>query len=162
MKSKMLFFVIALFAAVLVSCSDDDEKKAKGDPDLTHEGVQWNIESAEYTLIDQSMSGSIGQTFKTGTKANAGTFYFVDGGEKGSFEMNIEGYNKEDAFAYSNEQGDISIIAIDQQVGVKTNQNVIALTGSSTETEITLSGTITKQSTTGQFVLELEMVLKKK
>ena len=161
MKSKMLFFVIALFAAVLVSCSDD-EKTVKGDPDLTHEGVQWNIESAEYTLVDQNVSGGIGQTFKQGTKANAGTFYFVDGGEKGSFEMNIEGYNKEDAFAYTNSNGDVSIIAIDQQVGVQTNQNVIALTGSSTETEITLSGTITKQSTSGQFVLELEMVLKKK
>lgn len=160
MKSNMLFFVIALFAAVLVSCSDD-EKKVKGDPDLTHEGVQWTIQSSDYTLIDQNTSGGIGQTFKTGTSAK-GTFYFVDGGEKGSFEMSVEGYNKEDLFGYTIDGEDVSIFAIDQQVGVQTNQNVIALTGSKTDTEMTISGAITKQTTTGQFVLEIELTLKKK
>jgi hypothetical protein len=161
MKPKMLFFVIALFAAVLSSCSDD-EKQVKGDPDLTHEGVQWTIQSSDYTLIDQNTSGGIGQTFKTGTSAT-GTFYFVDGGEKGSFEMSVEGYNKEDAFGYTIDGENVSIFAIDQQVGgVQTNQNVIALTGSSTDTEMTISGAITKQTTTGQFVLEIELTLKKK
>lgn len=162
MKSKMLFFFVLALSAVMISCSEDEEAR-KGDPDLTHEGVQWNIASVDYTLIDQSVGGTgVGQTYKVGSKENAGTFYFVDGGEKGSFEMNVEGYNKEDAFHYSNADGSVSIIQIDQSVGVTTNQNVLAITGTSVATEMTLSGTITKQSTSGQFVLTVEMTLVKK
>lgn len=162
MKLKMMFFFILGVSAAMISCSDDEEVR-KGDPDLTHEGVQWNIASVDYTLIDQNTSGSgVGQTYKTGTKENAGTFYFVDGGEKGSFEMNVEGYNKEDAFHYSNTDGSVSIVEIDQSVGVTTNQNVLLLDGTSTATEMSLSGTIVKQSTTGQFLLTVEMTLVKK
>lgn len=161
MKMKPVLFMIVVSTAAVVSCSDD-EKKVKGDPDLTHEGVQWNIKSAEYTLIDQNTSGSgIGQTYKTGTKDNAGSFWFVEGGEKGSFEMNIEGYNKEDAFYYSDDNGSISILQIDQNVGVATNQNVLSFNGTSTGTEITLDGEIVKQSTSGNFVLTVSLTLVK-
>jgi hypothetical protein len=160
MKSKLFFFFIVL-AAAFTSCSEDDEPKLKGDADLTHEGDQWNIASAEYMLIDQSTSG---QTMKSGTKANAGTFYFVPGSDKGSFEMIIEGYNKEDAFTYSIDQttGSVSVIDVEQNVGVATNQNILVINGSSTASEMTLDGTITKQSTSGQFVLTVTLSLVKK
>ena len=153
---------VAVLSASILSCSDDKEVKKKGDPDLTHEGVRWNIVNIDYSLMDQSISGgSIGQTFKEGSKANAGTFYFVDGDGKGSFELNVEGYNKEDAFNYSIDNGNINIMAISQSVGVKTNQNILSLSGSTTETERVISGTIIKQSMSGNFTLTVDMVLEK-
>lgn len=158
MKSKMLFFFIAAVSAALFSCSDDNEVKRKGDPDVSHEGEKWTITSVEYQLIDQSTSS---QTFKNGTKANAGSFYFVPGGPKGSFEMEVEGYNKEDVFNFTLDQGAVSIIDVEQSAGVQTNQNILVLSGEATETEMVLSGTITKQSTTGQFILTLDMTLQK-
>lgn len=154
----MLFFFIAAVSAALFSCSDDNEVKRKGDPDVSHEGEKWTITSVEYQLIDQSTSG---QTFKNGTKANAGSFYFVPGGPKGSFEMEVEGYNKEDVFNFTLDQGAVSIIDVEQSAGVQTNQNILVLSGEATETEMVLSGTITKQSTTGQFILTLDMTLQK-
>lgn len=151
MKSKILFFLVAVTAAVL-SCSDDNEVKRKGDPDINHEGEKWTITSVEYILIDQSTSG---QTFKNGTKANAGSFYFVSGGPKGSFEMEVEGYNKEDFFTYTLDQGSVSIVDVEQSVGTQTNQNVVVLSGDATATGMTMTGSIIKQSTTGQFSLNV-------
>ena len=153
----LLFFIVALSVAV-ASCSDDNEVKQKGDPDLNHTGDKWTITSVEYNLIDQSTSG---QTFKNGTKANAGSFYFVPGEEKGSFELNVEGYNKEDAFNYTMDAEDVTIVDVEQSAGVQTNQNILAVTGSVTGSDMTLDGTITKQSTTGQFILTLSMTLSK-
>lgn len=159
MKSKLLFFV-ALMSVALISCSDD-EKEVKGDPDVTHSGEKWTIKSIEYTLIDQKTSGGVGQTFKTGSKGT-GSFYFVNGESKGSFEISVEGYNKEDFFDYTIDGDAISVIQIDQSVsGMKTNQNVFVLNGSVSDTERTLSGTIIKQSPSGQFTLALEVVLTK-
>ena len=103
MKSKMLFFVAIIASAALISCSEDDEKTLKGDPDITHVGEKWTITSINYTLIDQSTSGGVGQTFKTGSEGT-GAFYFVDGQPKGSFEMRIADYNKEDFFNYTIER----------------------------------------------------------
>jgi hypothetical protein len=161
MKSKLLYFFVFIASATFVSCSEDDEKKLKGDPDLTHTGDKWIITSIDYTLIDQNTSGSgAGQTFKSGSNGT-GAFYFVDGEAKGSFEMTMEGYNKEDVFNYTIDGESVSIVTIEQSVGATTNQNVVALSGSSSETEMSLSGTIVKQSTTGQFLLEFEAVLEK-
>lgn len=163
MKSKFLFLLVATVATGIFSCSDDNEVNRKGDPDIAHEGEKWTIAAMTYTLIEQGVSGSsINQTFKEGTETNAGHFYFVSGGEKGSFELNVEGYNKEDFFSYSMEaDNSVSIITIDQTVGVTTNQNVVSIQGISTGTEMTLSGTIVKQSLTGQFMLEMEASLVK-
>ena len=163
MKSKILFFMMVVLTGVFISCSDDDEVKLKGDPDVVHEGDKWTITSMEYTLIDQGLSGSsVNQTFKEGTKANAGSFYFVNGGVKGSFEINVEGYNKEDLFEYDDTDGSVNISQMTQTVGVTTNQNVVEIGGSSTATEMTLSGVISKQSMAGQFVLTVHsMVLTK-
>jgi len=160
MKSKMLFLAV-IASAVLVSCSEDDEKKLKGDPDITHTGEKWTITSINYTLIDQSTSGGVGQTFKTGSEGT-GAFYFVDGQAKGSFEMRIADYNKEDFFNYTIDGESVTIITIDQSVGTTTNQNVIAVSASTTATERSLSGTIIKQSTqSGQFLLEFDAVVQK-
>ena len=164
MKSKMMFLFVAAVSAALFSCSDDKEVKKKGDPDVTHEGEKWTITSVEYTLIDQGVSGSgVNQVYKEGTKANAGSFYFVSGQAKGSFEMNVEDYNKEDSFNYSInvDNGSISINKLEQSAGAQTNQNVVTLSGEAADTEMTLSGSIVKQSTTGQFMLELSMTLHK-
>lgn len=152
----------ALVAVALASCSDD-ETKLKGDPDITHEGEKWTIASMDYVLIDQGFSGSsVNQTFKEGTKENAGFFYFVGGGEKGSFEINVEGYNKEDVFGYAITDQDISVFAISQSAGVTTNQNVVEFGGTYSQAEISMNGAITKQSMTGQFVLTINNIVLKK
>lgn len=163
MKAKVRFLFVFLLPAVLISCSEEKETR-KGDPDLTHESAhaQWNIASVMYTLIDQSTSGTVGQTFRSGTAENAGTFYFSDDLTSGSFEMSIEGYNKEDVFSCTPNSGSISIFDVQQSVGVQTNQNVLAISGDATETQMTLEGTIMKQSTTGQFMLTVSLSLLKK
>ncbi len=163
MKPKLLFLLVVLFSAVILSCSDDDDdKKGKADPDITHEGDKWTITSVEYRLIDQSFSGSsVKQVFKDGVKTDAGTFYFVEGGSKGSFEVSVEGYTKEDSFSYTIDEGDVSIVSIEQQAGVQTNQNIVVFSGSATDTEMTLSGSVTKQSLSGQFSLTMDVVLTK-
>ena len=164
MKAKIWFLSLFLAPAVLISCSEDEKEVRKGDPDITHQSAhaQWNIASAEYTLIDQNTSGTVGQTFKTGSKENAGTFYFSDDLTSGSFEMNIEGYNKEDVFNSNSNSGSISIFSVEQNVGVNTNQNVLSISGDATATAMTLDGTIVKQSTTGQFMLTVSLSLVKK
>jgi hypothetical protein len=166
MKAKIWFFSLFVLPLALISCSEDEKEVRKGDPDITHESAhsQWNIVSADYTLIDQNTSGTVGQTFKTGTKENAGTFYFSDDLTSGSFEMNIEGYNKEDVFNSNSDSdsGSISIFSIEQNVGVQTNQNILSINGDATATEMTLEGTIVKQSTTGQFMLTVSLSLVKK
>ena len=155
MKSRSLYFLFLLLSAVVLSCSKDDEVKRKGDADLPHEGTKWNIVSVDqYVLADVGMTGVVN---KTGSAANVGAFYFVDGESKGSFEMNIEGYNKEDVFSFTkNGNNEITIVNVDQSVGVTTNQNILVITGSQTsETEITLSTfSVTKESSaTGIFTL---------
>lgn len=161
MKSLLNLFIAVFFTAAVLSCKDD-EKTVKGDPDLTHEGEEWNIASIEYNLVDQQTSGGIKQTIKSGTRENAGTFYFKDGGV-GSFELTVEGYNKEDVFSFEIKESSISILDITQSVGVQTNQNVVALEGSVvSETERTLDGVISKQTMSGNFILTVDMVLTKK
>lgn len=164
MKNKIWFLFLFVLPAALTSCSEDEKEARKGDPDLTHESAhaQWNITSVTYTLIDQNTSGGVGQTFRSGTKENAGTFYFSDDLTRGSFEMNIEGYNKEDVFNCTPSSGSISIFDIDQSVGVQTNQNILTISGNATDTEMTLEGNIIKQSTTGQFMLTVSLSLVKK
>lgn len=155
MKRKISYFFIGLLCAAVLSCSKDDEVKKKGDGDLPHEGTKWNITSVDsYTLSDVGMTGVIS---KSGSASNAGAFYFVDGESRGSFEMTIEGYNKEDVFDYDiDDNGGISIVSITQSVGVTTNQNLIEVSGQKTsDTEMTLTTfVITKESSaTGVFSL---------
>ena len=159
MKLKIvLYFMVVL--VVVASCSKDEKVTKKGsDSDVAHTGDKWNITSVEYLLLDQSTSG---QTVKSGTKANAGSFYFD--AEKGSFEFDVEGYHKEDIFNFLDDQGDVTITAIEQGVsGAEVSQNVVVLTGSRTsDTAMTLEGTIVKQSSlTAQFSLSVTFTLEK-
>ncbi len=161
MKSTLSLFIAIFFTAALLSCKDD-EKSLKGDPDLTHSGEEWTIASIEYNLIDQQTSGGIGQTVKSGTRENVGTFYFKEGGQ-GSFELVVDGYNKEDVFNFTIEGDQISVIEVSQSVGVKTNQNVMVLDGELvSDTERTLGGVISKQTPGGNFIMTLDVVLSKK
>ena len=150
MKTKMFFLFLIVLTAF--SCSDDNEVKRKGDADVTHVGVKWNITSIEtYALSDISTTGVIS---KAGNLSNAGSFYFADGG-KGSFEMMVEGYNKEDVFNYTNDAGSINIINVEQNVGTSTNQNILVISGDKlSDIEMTLDAvSIVKQSTAGIFSL---------
>lgn len=148
------------FLPVVISCSDDKEVKKASDPDVTHTGEKWNIASLEYMLIDQSAGGSVSQTIKSGTKANAGSFYFDT--DQGSFEFDIEGYHKEDLFNFTKDGSEMTIINVEQGVGTTISQNILAITGSqASDDEMTLDGNITKQSTTGQFVLTATFTLVK-
>lgn len=154
MKSRMYFFIVALISLAVISCSDDKEAKRKGDADITHVGAKWNIASvSEYSLTDVGMTSV---TSKTGSASNAGSFYFVEGERKGSFEMTIEGYNKEDFFNFESSNGSINIVNVDQSVGATTNQNVLAISGeyvSDTEISLTQVSIIKQSSATGVFTL---------
>lgn len=147
--TPMLLLAVSLFFAQ--ACSEDDDPKVEADV-LNHVGTPWKISSVEYNLIDQNLTNP-SQGFKTGTATNAGTFYFD--GTKGSFSFTIEGTKKEDYFNYQEDASDVTITSISQSVGGSAlSQNVIALSGDKVSaTTMTLSGTITKQSLTGQFVL---------
>lgn len=141
-----LFFAVSLF--LLQACSEDDPKEQEST--VNHVGTPWKVSSVEYNLIDQSLTS---QVIKSGTASDAGTFYFD--GAKGSFDIKIEGSRKEDVFTYQENAGDVTITSISQSVGGSAlSQNVIALSGDKpSATTMTLSGTVTKQSLTGQYVL---------
>jgi len=137
-----------LIMVVLGACSKEED--AVPQPKLVHTGEKWNIASVEYTIIDQNLSNPA-QGIKTGTKTNAGAFYF-DGSE-GSFDIVIDKSRLEDYFSYSDDEGEITVISIDQDIsGTKVSQNIIALVGEKVTTTMTLSGTFTSQSLTKQFV----------
>ncbi|MFZ6010591.1 MAG: hypothetical protein ACOYXT_09605 [Bacteroidota bacterium] len=145
--TKKLWPIAFLFALLIVSCSKDED--AVPASKLNHVGEKWNITSVEYNLIDQSLSG---QAVKFGTKTNAGTFYL--NGDQGSFDIIIDNYRLEDYFSYEENAGDITIISINQNVGTSNfSQYVTVISGDKVSaTSITLSGTFSKQSNTGQFI----------
>lgn len=68
----------------------------------------------------------------------------------------------EDFFNYTIDGASITVVTIEQSAGMTTNQNIVALSGTVTsDTERSLSGTIVKQSTAGQFLLEFDAVMQK-
>lgn len=93
MKSMRFLHLLVLIFPVIRSWPDRNDAA-----DLTHEGEKWNISSVHYTLIYQTASG---QVYKTGTTRNAMAFYFVRSENRGSIELEIEGYTKEDLFSCS-------------------------------------------------------------
>lgn len=144
--SPVLFLAVSLF--FVQACSEDDPKEQEST--INHVGTPWKVSTVEYNLIDQSMTSQI---IKSGTASDAGTFYFD--GAKGSFDIKIEGSRKEDVFSYQEDASDVTITSISQNVGGSAlSQNVIALNGDKlSATTMTLQGSITKQSLTGQYVL---------
>jgi hypothetical protein len=147
MKNRFIYPYM-LFLGIALACSED---KIKEDQiNVNHVGEAWKISSVDYNIVDQSTSG---QGVKIGTKADAGTFYFD--GTSGSFDITIDKVHKEDVFNFTENANDITIVSISQNVGTATlSQNVIAISGDKTSaTAMTLQGTITKQSLSGQFVM---------
>lgn len=157
MKTYQRFVFAIIFVCLALACNKDED--ATPEIIVNHVGEKWNIVSVEYTLIDQNLSGG-GQLIDIGTATNAGAFYFNNG--KGSFDITIKNTNKEDYYGYTETATSVSITDIKQNVsGQDFSQNVIALSGNKTATTMTLSGSITKQSTTGQFSLTGTFVLQK-
>jgi hypothetical protein len=158
MKKNLSFLVLLIFSVCIIACNKDEEPAPENN--INHIGEKWNIVSVEYTLIDQNLTNP-SQLVQTGTATNAGAFYF-DGG-KGSFDVTIKTTNKQDYFSYSETGSGVSVTSISQNVGGSTfSQNVISLSGEKTSaTAMTLDGTITQQSMTGQFSLTATFTLQK-
>ena len=154
MKNKLNFLLLLGISVLFGACSQDENDENK----INHVGEKWNIVSVDYSLIDQSPTN---QAVKSGTLANAGAFYFDVG--KGSFDITIEGYHKEDVFAFSEDASTVTITTISQSVsGSSVSQNVIALSGDkNSDTARTLDGTVTKQTSTSQFILTATYALEK-
>jgi hypothetical protein len=141
-----------------ISCSKDTEVKPHENK-ISHEGEKGKINSAEYSIIDQNLTNP-SQGIKTGTVSNAGAFYFNNG--KGSFDISIDSYHKEDVFSISENTTELSITSIAQNLGSLFSQNIIAFSGEKdSDTSMTLNGSITRQSMTGQFVLSGKFILVK-
>lgn len=156
MKTDNLLAVVtlSLLCTFISSCKKEAEEVIKKDEStnaITHTGEKWNITSVEYNIIDQNLT-NLAQSFKSGTKANAGAFYFD--GAQGSFDISVETYHMEDVYSYTMDSVDVTISSIEQQVGgASVSQHVIAITGQKdTQTSMEIDGTITRQSLTGQFV----------
>ncbi len=142
-----VYFLLGI-TTLLGSCSKDGDESPK--PRLVHTGEKWNIASVEYTIIDQNLSDP-SQWIKTGTKTNAGAFYF--NGTEGSFDIVIDKSRLEDYFSYTDDAGDLTIISIEQSVSTsKISQNVIVFNGEKTTTTINVSGTVTNQNLAEQYV----------
>lgn len=154
---KTAIRILPVLVIVLASIACEEEETANK---INHTGEKWNITSVEYNIIDQNLSNP-SQSVESGTKADAGAFYF-DGG-KGSFDISVESYHIEDVFNYSEDASDLDITSVDQSVGGSSfSQNVIAISGTKdTNTTMTLEGTVTKQSMTSQFVLTATFTLTK-
>lgn len=161
MKTPSLILSAFALSLILLSCNkeSDPEPEAK----INHTGEKWNIVSADYTLINQDLSNPTSSSVQneSGVLTNVGAFYFDSG--KGSFDITIKQTSKEDYFSYTESGSQVSITSVSQNVGgTAFSQNVIALSGEkSSATSMTLEGSITKQSLTGQFVLSGTFVLQK-
>lgn len=156
MKKLISTGLTIILGVCLLSCSNDDPK----DPQITinHIGEKWNITTLEYNLVDQNFTNP---KIKNGTATDAGSFYFD--GSRGSFDIKTADIEKEDVFGLNVNDDDISITSIEQSVqGLSFSQNVIVLSGEKNgSTSMNLSGTITTQSLSGQFVLTATFVLEK-
>jgi hypothetical protein len=150
---KQFFNILCLALVVFVqACSKDDDPK-ENEIEVNHVGEKWRISSVEYNIVDQSLTNP-SQMVKTGTATNAGAFYFD--GAKGSFDIEIGTFHKEDVFGFQlTNNTEVSITSINQTVtGSSLSQYVIILSGDkNTATTMSIDGTISKQSLSGQFVL---------
>ncbi|HEY0655799.1 MAG TPA: hypothetical protein VGD65_21840 [Chryseosolibacter sp.] len=158
MKKYISLLFLLVFSAFVLSCNKEEDPEPENNID--HVGEKWNIVSVEYSMINQNLTNP-SQLVQTGTATNAGAFYFNSG--KGSFDVTINTTNKQDYFSYTENGSDVSVTSISQNVGGSNfSQNVIALSGQKTSsTTMTLDGTITQQSMTGQFSLTATFTLQK-
>jgi len=155
MKPTSAFIAFMLISSLLSCSKDEDVSPSK----LNHVGEKWKITSVNYNIIDQSLSNPA-NWFKTGTANNAGTFYF--NGSEGSFNILIDDQRQEDYFGYTNDNGSVSIITVEQSISPsRFSQSIIAFTGDQEETTMQISGTFTKQGGVSQYVFTGDFVLTK-
>jgi hypothetical protein len=145
-----------MFISSLFSCSKDEDVAPSK---LNHIGDKWKITSVEYTIVDQSLSNPANWV-QTGTATNAGSFYF--NGAEGSFDIVINDQRQEDYFGYTNDNGSVSIITVEQSISPsRFSQSVIAFSGEQDQTTMQISGTFTKQGGVRQYVFAGDFVLTK-
>jgi hypothetical protein len=158
MKTRFSLLMVLAISTFLTGCKKEEDPQPENT--VEHVGEKWNIISVEYTLIDQNLTNP-GQLVQTGTANNAGAFYFNAG--KGSFDITINSTNKQDYFSYSETGSDVSVTSISQNLGgTNFSQSIINISGEKTSaTTMTLDGTITQQSMTGQFSLTGTFTLQK-
>ena len=161
MNTIKSFLSLIVLTFILMSCNKKDDPQPENT--VIHVGEKWNIVSADYTLVNQDLSKptNVSVVNETGTASNVGAFYFNSG--KGTFDITIKGINKQDYFSYSESGSEVTVTSISQSAGsTSVSQNVIALSGEKTSaTSMTVQGSITKQSMTGQFLLSGTFVLQK-
>lgn len=146
-----------LGSIIMVSSCKDDEPQGRK---VVHEGDAWDITSMEYTVVDQRFN-PISMYTDSGTKSNAGQFYFNGG--SGSFRIDLgSGRVYEDYFSYSENSPDIDFTSVSQTVSTtKFSQNVITISGTFDATNMDLDGTIVEQTASRQFSLVATFVLTK-
>jgi hypothetical protein len=155
MKPTSAFIAFMLISSLFSCSKDEDVSPSK----LNHVGEKWKITSVEYTIVDQSLSNPANWV-KTGTAANAGSFYF--NGSEGSFDIVINDQRQEDYFGYTNDNGSVSIITVEQSISPsRFSQSVIAFSGDQEEATMQISGTFTKQAGVSQYVFTGDFVLTK-
>lgn len=139
--------IVAVFAAVIFLSSCNKDKKIENR--LTKNGGKWKITSVSYNQVDQTSSG---QSIKSGTAENPGSFTFEDSG-KGSFSYVIEGNTRTGEFSWSVSDEEVSLTYMNQTFNYDTfgfDQSAIAYTGyQPSKTELILEGAETTQNSSG-------------
>lgn len=158
-KKSLLILAVTLvsFGLAMISC----EKDKDNDPGINHSGAEWIIDSVNWNVVDQDLSGTGGQTVHLGTSYNAGSFYFQDNGE-GSFDYDVSTYHREGVFTFMINSDNITINHIEQVISINFSQKIIAYSGTMDAAKMQFEGTETEQTTSSQFVLTGEFYLTKK
>lgn len=158
LKNKAHLFLIAL-SILFSACSKDKMLEMR----LHKNEGEWKINHVNWTVVYQSQNG---QTVRSGTTYDAGTFTFDKGG-KGSYSYSIDTIQRTGSFNWQVEDRKVTITSINQSFSfgsnVNINQKAIAYTGTETkkneivmegsETEQEAGSSITQFSLTGTFYL---------
>jgi hypothetical protein len=143
---RLLSFLLAT-SLFLFPCSKDKDENG---PKLSHVGQKWRIASLDYNIVDMGLSNPMSWV-QTGTATNAGYFYL--NGSEGSFDIVINGSRKEDYFGYTTDGASITIIQVEQSFSPsRFSQNIITFSGEKDTDNMSLSGTVTSQAATNQYV----------
>jgi hypothetical protein len=145
-----------------ISCSKDKSIERQIQK---NDGI-WNIDNVTWSIVEQSTSG---QSLRSGSDANAGTFTFESDGS-GKYSYTIDGtVTRSGSFTWTVDDGEASIISATQSINYSTfavTQKTVAYTGTQpSKTKLTLEGSETDQSTSGtinQFVITATFTMSRK
>jgi len=146
---------LLLCAALLISSSCSKDKSME--KQIQKNDGQWNIDLVTWQIVQQSSSG---QSIRSGSDANAGTFTFEKGGS-GKFSYTIEDTIKRTGtFEWTVDDEKVSIVSVTQSINYSTfavTQKAVAYTGTQpSKAKLTVEGSETDQNSSGgisQFVL---------